>query len=175
MRNPDNENLLMNVIKDQTERTLWSLHNVIDAIPDSYWDKEYCEMPLWKHIYHALHSLDQWYINPMVYKQPEFHTKDLNNLDVKTEGRLTRENIKQYNSQVSDKIRRYLEDMTDDKLLEKPENCPYSKFQLIMAQHRHLDMHIGMLMGYIIAGEGLWPRVMGLQTEFPQGDYSIYF
>ncbi len=28
-------------IKDQTHRTLWSLNNVIDSIPDDYWEKEY--------------------------------------------------------------------------------------------------------------------------------------
>lgn len=50
------------IIKDQTLRTLWSLNNVIDCIPESYWEKEYCEMHLWKHVYHTLHSLDKWYI-----------------------------------------------------------------------------------------------------------------
>lgn len=52
-----------------------------------------CEMPLWKHIYHMLHSLDQWYINPRVYIQPSFHEKDLNNLDVQSNRRLNRMDI----------------------------------------------------------------------------------
>lgn len=46
------------VIIDQTRRTLWSLNNVLDSIPDSYWEKEYCEMPLWKHVYHTIYSIN---------------------------------------------------------------------------------------------------------------------
>lgn len=162
-------------IKDQTLRTLWSLNNVIDSIPDSYWEKEYYEMPLWKHVYHTLHSLDKWYINPLVYDEPAFHSENLNDLDVKTDGFLSRELIKQYYIQIKDKILSYLDGINDDKLLETPEKCPYTRFHLILAQHRHLDMHIGMIMGYIIGGEGLWPRVLGLQTDIPEGEYTKYF
>jgi len=162
-------------IKGQTLRTLWSLNNVIDCIPDSYWEKEYCEMPLWKHVYHTLHSLDMWYINPMVYDEPVFHSKDLNNLDVETEGFLSKALMGEYYCQVKDKIIVYLDELSDECLLETPPNCPYTRFNLILAQHRHLDMHIGMLMGYIIAGEGLWPQILGLQSEFLTGDYSRYF
>ena len=51
------------IIKDQTKRALWSINNVMDCVSDEYWNKNYCDMPLWKHIYHTLHSLDMWYIN----------------------------------------------------------------------------------------------------------------
>lgn len=163
------------IIKDQTLRTLWSLNNVIDCIPESYWEKEYCEMPLWKHVYHTLHSLDRWYINPFVYKEPPFHTEYLYDLNVKIDGYLSRELIKQYYIQIKDKILSYLDGLNDEDLLEKPEQCPYNRFTLILAQHRHLDMHIGMLMGYVIAGEGLWPRVLGLTSEFPKEEYAKYF
>ena len=44
---------------DQTERALWSVKNVMDCIPDTLWERPYCGMPLWKHLYHMLHSLDQ--------------------------------------------------------------------------------------------------------------------
>ena len=162
-------------IKDQTLRTLWSLNNVIDSIPDEYWEKEYCEMPLWKHVYHTLHSLDMWYINPLVYDEPSFHIEDLNNLDLKTNGFLSRELMKEYYNQIREKIILYLDELSDEKLLETPPQCPYTRFNLILAQHRHLDMHIGMLMGFVIAGEGMWPRIMGLQSDFPVGEYSKYF
>lgn len=83
--------------------------------------------------------------------------------------------MKEYYFQIKDKILSYLDGLNDDDLLEKPEKCPYNRFNLILAQHRHLDMHIGMLMGYVIAGEGLWPRILGLQSEFPKEEYSKYF
>jgi len=162
------------VIRDQTSRTLWSLNNVIDSIPDSYWKREYCEEPIWKHIYHTLHSLDMWYINPLVYDEPSFHKEHLNDLDIKTDGYLSRVLMKEYFYQIKEKIVSYLEDLSDEQLLETPPKCSYTRFNLIIAQHRHLDMHIGMLMGYVIAGEGLWPRIMGLQSEFPEGEYAKY-
>ena len=77
-------------ICDQTKRALWEVTNVIDCIPDEIWERMYCKMPLWKHVYHMLHSLDQWFIDPNEYSDPMFHTKDLNNLDVVTEKTLTR-------------------------------------------------------------------------------------
>lgn len=56
------QNTLIEIISDQTQRMLWEVNNVIDCVPNSLWNKEYCDMPLWKHIYHMLHSLDLWFI-----------------------------------------------------------------------------------------------------------------
>lgn len=167
----------MDVIRDQTARSLWSLNNVMDAIPDSCWERRYCDMPLWKHIYHTLHSLDQWYINPFVYSEPDFHVDGLNSLELDSGNIcLTRETLKAYAGQVERKIEDYLRTLEDAKLLDRPEKSEmYTRFHFILAQHRHLDMHIGMLMGYVIAGEGRWPRVMGLMDAFPSGEYDPYF
>jgi len=154
------------IIKDQTRRSIWSLKNVINCIADEDWTKLYCEMPFWKHVYHALHSLDMWYINPFRYAEPDFHVANLNNLDIQTEKQLTRANIMAYLERVSDKITAYIDSLSDETLSEKPPDCEYTRFQLILAQHRHLDMHIGMMMGFIIANRGEWPRIMGLQSEF---------
>jgi len=163
------------VIKDQTKRALWSINNVMDCVPDKYWDKKYCEMPLWKHIYHTLHSLDMWYINPRRYTDPSFHIKDLNNLDVETDKLLSRIELKQYYQLIENKINQYLEWLTDDVLLTKPENCEWTRFALIIAQQRHLHSHMGVLMGFIIAETGLWSRVIGLEGDIPTADYSLYF
>lgn len=46
------------IIKEQADGALWSVGNVIECVPDEMWDKLYCDMPLWKHIYHMLLSLD---------------------------------------------------------------------------------------------------------------------
>ena len=163
------------VIKDQTKRALWSINNVIDSVPDKYWDIKYCEMPLWKHIYHTLHSLDMWYINPRMYSEPLFHIKNLNNLDIETDKLLSRIELKQYYQLIEIKINQYLEWITDDLLLTKPENCEWTRFELIIAQHRHLHSHMGILIGFIIAETGLWSRVIGLEDDIPIADYSLYF
>lgn len=163
------------IMQEQTKRALWGIHNVLHCIPDLYWDKEYCNIPLWKHVYHTLHSLDRWFINPAQYEEPSFHKKDLNNLNARTEAALTKQQMLAYYGEVEGKILTYLSGLTEDMLREKPENCEHSRFALILGQHRHLQYHIGILAGFIIAGEGKWPRIIGLEEVFPQENCSMYF
>lgn len=167
---------LAKVIREQTDRALWEVKNVIDCVPDELWEKEYCGMPCWKHIYHMLHSLDLWYINPRDpnYKEPDIHEKDLNNLDVVSSKTLAREEINCYFSDIEDKIKKYNSELTDKNLLEFPSGCEWNRFTLILAQSRHLHSHMGMLMGFIIDDTGLWPRVLGLEQPFPEGDYDKF-
>lgn len=170
------QNTLTEIITEQTKRALWEVKNVIDCIPDELWDKEYCQMPCYKHIYHMLHSLDLWYINPRDkdFTEPDIHEKDLNNLDVVSEKTLSREEIDHYFLAIREKIQDYLSHLTDSELLSYPSNCEYTRFTLILAQFRHLHSHMGMLMGFIIDDTGLWPRVLGLENPFPEGEYTKY-
>ena len=93
-----NQSTLVDIIDEQTRRALWEVKNVIDCVPDDLWDRLYCDMPCWKHIYHMLHSLDVWYINPRDngFQEPFIHEIDLNNLDVVTDKKLSREEINHY-------------------------------------------------------------------------------
>lgn len=165
------------IIREQTKRALWEVGNVIKCIPEEIFGKEYCGMPLWKHVYHMLHSLDLWFVNPndTGYMEPGFHVKDLNNLDVVAEKEISREQLDDYFLCVERKIKRYTEELKDEELLARPEGCKYSRFTLILAQHRHLHTHMGMIMGFIVAETGLWPRVLGLEGEFPEEGYEKYF
>lgn len=165
------------IIQEQTRRALWEVKNVIDCVPDCLWNKIYCKMPLWKHVYHMLHSLDLWYINPRdsAYCEPEFHEKDLNNLDIVSNKQLLRTDVNSYYEKIKRKIEYYLTELSDKDLLEYPENCEYTKFTLILAQFRHLHSHMGMIMGFIIEDTGLWPKVVGLENPIPMGDYEKYF
>lgn len=164
------------IITDQTEHALWEVKNVIDCVDDSMWNREYCEMPCWKHIYHMLHSLDLGYINPFDknFCEPKIHEKDLNNLDVHSEKTLSRDEINDYFEDIKSKIREYLSALTDSDLLGYPDGCEYTRFTLIMGQFRHLHSHMGMLMGFIIDDTGKWPTVLGLTNLIPQGDYEKF-
>lgn len=170
------QNTLTEIITEQTKRALWEVKNVIDCVPDGLWDKEYCRMPCHKHIYHMLHSLDLWYINPRDkdFTEPDIHEKDLNNLDAVSEKKLSREEIDRYFLAIQEKIQGYLSHLTDSELLSYPSNCEYTRFTLILAQFRHLHSHMGMLMGFIIDDTELWPRVLGLENPFPEGEYTKY-
>lgn len=167
---------LIKIIEEQTNRALWEVRNIIDCVPDNLWNKEYCKMPCWKHIYHMLHSLDLWYLNPKDknYQEPPIHEKDLNNLDIVSSKVLSRKEINSYLICIEKKIQIYVSSLTDKQLLEYPTDCDYCKFTLILAQFRHLHTHMGMIMGFIIDDTGLWPRVLGLENPFPEGNYNKY-
>jgi hypothetical protein len=167
----------MDIIKDLTDRALWEVKNIIDCVPDELWDRCYCEMPMWKHIYHMLHSLDQWFINPrdVNFEEPSIHVKDLNNLDVITDKKLSRDEVNGYYDQIEVKIKEYLNNTNDELLLLMPERCEYTRFTLILSQFRHLHSHMGMIMGFIIDDTGMWPRVVGLEKPIPDQPYSKFF
>ncbi len=169
------ENSFTQIITELTNKALWEVKNVIDCVPDDLWTKHYCEMPMWKHIYHMLHSLDQWYINPSIYNEPNFHIKDMNNLDIVTESILSREEINNYYDHINHKIQKYNYSLNDENLLKYPEKCNHVRFTYILAQHRHLHSHMGMIMGFIIEDTGRWPYVLGLNREIPTGEYNKYF
>lgn len=164
----------MEIIREQTGRALWNVRNVIECVPQECWRKNYCEMPLWKHIYHTLHSLDRWYINPRIYTEPPFHMPGLNDLDVPTDQELSRADLVQYFESIKLKIDHYLDGLTGEMLLQKPEGCEWSRFTLILGQHRHLNCHLGMLMGFIIVETGMWPVAVGLQGDIPTAYSSFY-
>lgn len=171
-----NQSTYTEIIRDQTDKAVWEVQNVIDCIPDELWNKPYCEMPLWKHVYHMLHSLDLWYINPNDpnYSEPFFHIDNLNNLDILTEGHLTRAQINDYFASIKSKLMDYLDNLEDAQLLEYPDRCEYTKFTLIIAQFRHLHSHMGMIMGFIIEATGQWPTVLGLKRPIPKGKYNKF-
>ncbi|WP_040196670.1 DinB family protein [Candidatus Soleaferrea massiliensis] len=162
---------LSTVIRELTWRALWEVRNVVACIPDDRWESLRCGVPLYQHVYHMLHSLDRWMINPSAgYKEPPIHHPNLNNLDIPASKPLSRAEIQAYLSGICAKIAAYLDTLTDDMLLEYPPNCPYTRFTLILAQHRHLHTHMGMLMGFIVDDTGRWPHVVGLEGAFePQG------
>ena len=170
------QNTLIEIIKEQTDRALWEVKNVIDCISDELWNRQYCDMPCWKHVYHMLHSLDQWFINPKDehLKEPAIHERGLNDLNIVSDKILSRNDIASYFTGIEEKIRDYLFKLTETQLLEYPPNCEYCRFTLILAQFRHLHSHMGMIMGFIIADTGLWPAVLGLETPFPKGGCSKY-
>lgn len=171
------QNSLASIIKEQTLRALWEVKNVIDCVPGEIWNKDYCGMPCWKHIYHMLHSMDLWFINPRdkYFAEPVMHEESLNDLDTVSLRCLPRDEINSYYGNIEKKIGEYLNQLSDGQLLDYPQDCEYNKFTLIMAQHRHLHSHMGMLMGFIIADTGLWPRVLGLEIPIPSGVYNKYF
>ena len=148
------------ILTEMTVRALWETQNVIDCIPDEIWDKPYGGAPLWQYLYHTLHGLDQWFLNPrdQDFVEPPIHTPRLQDLAIYPATRLTRRQINEYFHTIKAKLSLYLTALHDEDLLQRPEGCEWTRMTLILAQYRHLHLHVGMLMGFVLAETGLCPR-----------------
>ena len=164
------------VIAEMTVRSLWETQNVMDCIPDELWQRLYGGAPLWQHLYHALHSLDQWFINPKAtdFVEPPIHTPHLQDLAIYPSACVDRAQMDEYFYTIKAKLSMYLTSLHDEDLLQRPENCEWTRFTLILSQYRHLHTHLGMLMGFIVAETGLCPRTLEVGEPFPQPPYDPY-
>lgn len=107
-------------------------------------------------LFHMIHSMDKYFINPYDYDYSEVY--DIIGIDenysIISESRegyiadesyvIPREKLEEYMDHVKEKISKYLSGLSDEELSEKPENCPYTRLQMILAQFRHSMFHCGM-------------------------------
>ena len=157
------------VIAEMTVRALWELQNLLDCIPDALWDRCYGGAPLWQHVYHTLHELDQWFINPRDtdFVEPPIHTPHLQELHIYPAVRLDRGAVDDYFYTIKAKLSIYLTSLHDEDLLQRPDNCEWTRFTLILSQYRHLYRHMGMVMGFLEAETGLCPRTLEVGEDPP--------
>ena len=171
--------MLCDEIRFLTGRALWETQNLIASVPDALWNKRYDGIPMWKFIYHMLYSMDRWYINPNdpAYKEPEFHTKTLADLNVEPplDETLTREQITDYFEHIKSKIDVYDEVLTDDMLSKCPECCDMSRFRLILGQYRHWHRHMGVIYGFVVEDSGKWPYVLNMMGKYPDPPMPNYY
>lgn len=132
-----------------------------------------CGAPCWRWAYHALHSADKWFINPYVYDEPAFHEEGMDNPDNPTSVVLTDEQLLAYLDHVEKKTLDYLDTLTDDKLYECPENCKYTRMELVLRQYRHLSFHTGMLNGQVAVATGQFPMWVSDADKYI--DDGVYF
>ena len=52
--------------------------------------------------------------------------------------------------------------LTVEELLQKPENCEYSRFELILGQIRHQFWHIGLSSAITFESKHIWNEFTGL-------------
>ena len=133
-----------------------------------------CEMPIWKHVYHMLHSCDQWFINPKHYVEPSFHNPYLNSLDVVNEKVLSREDLLKYLEDINIKIMDYLDSLSDEMLYEKPLDCSENRLTMILSQFRHFYAHLGNINATTIIETGKWPRVIGTSGRSGNSTEGLY-
>jgi hypothetical protein len=155
-----------------TEQTTILLHNINTTIQTCDLNLVLCEMPIWKHVYHALHSLDKWFINPDCYEEPFFHEPNLNSLEIKSFNTLSKNELIEYYDSIKIKIMEYLNTITDESLSEKPDGCTYTRLALILGQYRHLCCHMANINCTTIIQTGKWPRIVGLDGDLTKELYE---
>lgn len=156
------KNNLISEIKQQTDVIFQNIQITFDEIKDVEAVPRFSDMPYWKHIYHVLHSLDQWFVNPNVFEEPDFHIENLNSLFVGCDAVLKKDELQNYFLSIMQKIENYLDGLYDEELGDKPENCMFSRLSLILGQYRHVSYHIGLIHSFIRDDTGKWPAFKGL-------------
>lgn len=153
------ERRLVETIKASTEIML---HNFYVTLVTCDMDYILCGMPIWKHCYHTLHSLDQWFINPTKYEEPTFHEAGLNSLDFMGDKCLTRDELLEYFETVKEKILNYLDALNDDDLYMNPDGYKHNRLECMIGQMRHFYCHLGNINATTIIETDKWPRVVGM-------------
>lgn len=165
------ERQLVNAIKLNTEALFT---NADIMLRTCNLDFVLCDMPIWKHVYHMLHSCDQWYINPTIYTEPKFHVANLNSLDLKSDKTLSRDELLQYLDSVKTKIMDYLDTLTDEMLYDIPSGCSANRLRLILSQFRHFYAHLGNINATTIIETNQWPRVVGITGKCGKSTEGLY-
>ncbi|MBR4357491.1 MAG: DinB family protein [Butyrivibrio sp.] len=125
-----------------------------------------CGAPCWRWAYHALHSADKWFINPFVYEEPIFHENGMDNPENPTSVILSDAQLLSYLDLIEKKTMNYLASLTDNMLYEKPENCIYTRMELVLRQYRHLSFHTGMLNGQTAVATEKFPMWVSETDQF---------
>ncbi len=154
---------LCQIIKKQV---LPNFINLETAIKTYDRNASVCGSPAWRYVYHTIHSADKWFFNPFVYSEPGFHEDGMDNPDNPCSVELSDRQLLEYLYAVRDKTLRYIDSLTDEMLGEKPENCPYTRFDLVLRQFRHISLHTGMLNGLTVERTGRFPVFVGGEEGF---------
>ena len=86
---------------------------------------------------------------------------------------LTDEQLLEYLEKVEKKTLYYIDTLNDEMLYEKPENCPYTRMELVLRQFRHLSFHTGMLNGQTAVATGKFPMWVSETNKYV--DDGIFF
>lgn len=131
------------------------------------------KIPNCRYIYHAIHSMDKYFINPDDFIEPDSSVCGVaSHLSIVSDKRsgyvhdtttiISREQLSRYASHVEQKIMSYLKNLTDGMLCEKVgNNGEYTRLGLILSQFRHFMWHMGMSSAATFLQDGTWPQYFG--------------
>jgi hypothetical protein len=156
-------------IQSQTVQIFENLEVIIESISEEKFKSIIGGFPIWKNLYHCIHSLDKNLIDPALYCEPSFHEKNMDVIYLETPKKLSKKELINYYTEVKLKIMNYLNSLNDEKLLEKIylNEKNYTRLELILAQLRHVFYHVGYLHCCIKIEYGNTPEYIGLYKRVP--------
>lgn len=156
-------------VQTQTIQIFQNLEEIIASISEEKFQSNVGGFPIWKNIYHCIHSLDKNLIDPASYCEPIFHDKNMDVIYLDTQRKLSKNELINYYNEVKHKTINYFDSLNDEKLLEKVylKEKYYTRLELILAQIRHVFYHIGYLHCCIKIEYGNTPEYIGLYKRVP--------
>lgn len=155
------------VVRAQTSILIQNIEETLAGLSEENLDEVVGGIALWQHTYHLLHSLAQWFIDPIRFVEPSFHESGLNSMDRPAHKRLKKDELIAYFATIRGKLEAYLTDLSDEALDRSAEGSPFSRLTLVLGQSRHVMYHIGVLHGWVAQKTGQWPRWIGLSPPIP--------
>ena len=156
-------------IQNQTVQMFENIEKIFESITEDKFQSVIGGFPMWKNMYHCIHSLDKNLIDPSSYCEPSFHEKNMDVIYLETPKILSKNELMNYYTEVKQKIANYLYAINDVKLVEKVylNDKYYTRLELILAQLRHVFYHIGYLHCCIKIEYGNTPEYIGLYKRVP--------
>jgi len=155
------------VVREQTSILVRNIEETLAGLSERNLDEVVGGIALWQHTYHLLHSLDQWFIDPLRFVEPAFHETGLNSMDQPAHKRLKRDELIAYFATIRNRLDAYLADLSDEAWGGSAEGSPFSRLTLVLGQSRHVMYHIGVLHGWVAQKTGQWPKWIGLSPPIP--------
>ena len=156
---------LIEIINDQASRLFTNTEYASEYVDDALLSKMICKWPLWRQLYHMLHSMDQWFINPFDYRdhRPDGFTIAALNAEIEM-APLRKTELTEYYDSIRAKVKAHLSNLTVESLTEYPPDCKFTRFDLLLGQFRHIMFHIGMIRGCMLMERDEIPNYMGLSA-----------
>lgn len=162
---------IISIIKEQNKLLF---ENIYEQIKTATLEKRIDNVNNSRFLFHMIHSIDRYFINPFEYDySPVEDLIQINeNYSIISESRegyieddgyvISRNDLMIYMDYVKNKITDYLDSIDDNDLYKKPDNCPYTRMELILAQYRHSMFHCGMSEIATYDETGEWSKYTGL-------------
>ncbi|MBN1698013.1 MAG: DinB family protein [Spirochaetales bacterium] len=163
------ENRIVSDIKKQVVILLKNIDELFSSLDDGMLDNAAGRWPLWRQLYHMLHSMDQWFVNPYRYTDHMGGGADVAGLVEETAIKLSKNELSDYYSDIRVKIEDYLNGLDAAMLKEKPGGCPFTRFELVLGQTRHIMYHIGLIHGIMLVSWNVLPGYHGLSGSVKPG------